>query len=200
MPVGQLLCPRWRNKGIFLYSRYQQRLYAFTQFCWVCGCAKNTSLCFHFRGAPQHVYWGRTWKSAEPCGQTAPGEPRQTTHHVQGVDPVQVSQASRSIARDSWRRHGTRLQLNLVIFRWCGCFFFLTIQRRMPIVVVIKGDGIVRIYYKLCLGGHNVARLLYKPFYSVTLSWFYWNAFFFFNFGFNFVCTNKILYSNLLHV
>lgn len=30
-----------------------------------------------------------------------------------------------------------------------------------------------------CLGGHNVARLLYKPFYSVTLSCFYRNAFFF---------------------
>lgn len=148
MPVGQLLCSRWRDKGIFLYSRYPQRLYAFTQFCWVCGCAKDTSLCFYFRGASQHVYWGRAWKSAEPCGQTAPGEPRQTAHHVQGVDPVQVSQASRSIAWDSWRRHGTRLQLNLVIFRWCGCFLLNHIERRMPVVVVIKGDGIVRIYYK----------------------------------------------------
>lgn len=111
----------------------------------------KTRVCiFYFRWASQHVYWGRAWKSAEPCRQTTTGEQRQTTHHVQGVDPMQVSQASRSSTWGSWRKHRTQLQVNLIIFRWCGCLFLNPKEQRMSVVVVIKG---------LELYGYTISRL-----------------------------------------
>lgn len=59
----------------------------------------------YFRRAPWDVHWFGARESAEPCGQTATGEPRQTAHHVQGVDPVQVSQGSSSATWDAGLRH-----------------------------------------------------------------------------------------------
>lgn len=63
----------------------------------------NSSFCS--RWAPWHVHRGRAGESAEPCGPTATGEQRQTAHHVQGVDPVQVPQGSGSAAGDPGLRH-----------------------------------------------------------------------------------------------
>lgn len=54
---------------------------------------------FPVRWTSWAVYGSRAWKSSESRGQKAAGEQREAAHHVQGVDPVQVSQGSSSTSR-----------------------------------------------------------------------------------------------------